>query len=244
MTGTLTSRISVRTNPADPATEIGTHRPDGAGAATSPAPSGPGTTGMTLQQAVFAGLVHPGNLVAVRDISDGRRRRHGHRHRGVLRGRASTYTITRNANGSITVDSNGGADGVDTLWNIENLRFCRDRPGDQGLHRLPGRGSATVVAPASPPGGLGVRRALAFATQNVATTSAAQAITVSNTGNAALVVSGVTVTGTDAASFTATPVAGCASVAPGASCTVNVTFAPTTAGAKTATVNIADNAAW
>ena len=29
---------------------------------------GPGTTGMTLQQAVFAGLVDPGNLVAVREI--------------------------------------------------------------------------------------------------------------------------------------------------------------------------------
>jgi hypothetical protein len=91
------------------------------------------------------------------------------------------------------------------------------------------------VTPAAP-------AALAFGTQNVATTSAARAITVSNTGTAALVVSGVTVTGTDAASFTATPVAGCASVAPGASCTVNVTFAPATAGAKTATVNIADNA--
>ena len=29
---------------------------------------GPGTAGMTLQQAVFAGLVDPGNLVAVREI--------------------------------------------------------------------------------------------------------------------------------------------------------------------------------
>ncbi|MFM6852184.1 MAG: peroxidase family protein, partial [Terrabacter sp.] len=32
---------------------------------------GPGTTGMTLQQAVFAGLVDPGNLVAVRQITAG-----------------------------------------------------------------------------------------------------------------------------------------------------------------------------
>ena len=29
---------------------------------------GAGTTGMTLQQAVFAGLVDPGNIVAVREI--------------------------------------------------------------------------------------------------------------------------------------------------------------------------------
>ena len=84
--------------------------------------------------------------------------------------------------------------------------------------------------------------ALAFANQNVATTSAPQAITVTDTGTLPLVVSGVTVTGTDAALFTATPAAGCASVAPASSCTVNVTFAPTTAGAKVATVTITDNA--
>ena len=64
-------RLSVRTNPADPATEIGTtdlmtgmarHGTFG------PGNFGTGTTGMTLQQAVFAGLVDPGNIVAVREI--------------------------------------------------------------------------------------------------------------------------------------------------------------------------------
>ena len=60
-------RLSVRTDPANPATEIGStdlmdrHAP-------RPATSVPGTTGMTLQQAVFAGLVDPGNIVAVREI--------------------------------------------------------------------------------------------------------------------------------------------------------------------------------
>ncbi len=62
----LAVRISVRTDPADPASETGTtdlmeHK------ATS-GDFGPGTAGMTLQQAVFAGLVDPGNLVAVREI--------------------------------------------------------------------------------------------------------------------------------------------------------------------------------
>ena len=61
-------RLSVRTNPADPSTEVGTtnlmeNKP------TAPNTNfGPGTDGMTLQQAVFAGLVDPGNIVAVREI--------------------------------------------------------------------------------------------------------------------------------------------------------------------------------
>ena len=58
--------ISVRTDPADPATEIGTTDLMEGKATTGN--FGPGTTGMTLQQAVFAGLVDPGNLVAVREI--------------------------------------------------------------------------------------------------------------------------------------------------------------------------------
>ena len=186
---------------------------------------GAGTAGMTLQQAVFAGLVNPGNIVAVREIltapADA-----AAVDTAVFSAARNTYTITSRPDGSLTVDSNGGADGVDTVRNVEQLRFS-----DQTLPVV-----AAPAATVTPTAGL------AFANQNTGSTSVAQAITVSNTGTLPLVVSGVTVTGTDAASFTATPASGCASVTPGASCTVNVTFAPTTAGAKAATVNIADNA--
>ncbi len=41
----------------------------------------------------------------------------------VFTGTLASYTITPNANGSITVDSNGGADGIDTVWNVERLQF-------------------------------------------------------------------------------------------------------------------------
>ena len=133
---------------------------------------GPGTDGMTLQQAVFAGLVNPGDLVAVREIDiptasptpdaklagdcpaasadgivhllattkncdtasyslsfavmDG----------DVVLATTGYYTVTKNADGSVTVADNAsaagvaaakglsGRDNVDTLWNIENLRFC------------------------------------------------------------------------------------------------------------------------
>ena len=79
----LNVRLSVRTDPADPATEIGTT--DLMENAATSGTFGPGTTGMTLQQAVFAGLVDPGNIVAVREIlsTPGRDRRG---HRPVLRG--------------------------------------------------------------------------------------------------------------------------------------------------------------
>src|SRR3954449_3971427 len=54
----LSVRISYRTNPADPSSQTGTTdlMENKAIPATTTNPWGPGTTGMTLQQAVFAGL--------------------------------------------------------------------------------------------------------------------------------------------------------------------------------------------
>ncbi|HEY4608646.1 MAG TPA: hypothetical protein VIH06_05560, partial [Ilumatobacteraceae bacterium] len=62
----LSTRISVRVDPANPASEIGTTDLMEHDALSGN--FGAGTSGMTLQQAVFAGLVDPGQLVAVREI--------------------------------------------------------------------------------------------------------------------------------------------------------------------------------
>lgn len=78
-----------------------------------------------------------------------------------------------------------------------------------------------------------------FAAQANGTTSAADVITVSNTGTAALTVSGVTIGGVDAAMFADTTT--CGSVAAGSSCTISVTYAPTALGAASATLGIAAN---
>ncbi|MFM6849405.1 MAG: fibronectin type III domain-containing protein, partial [Terrabacter sp.] len=75
----------------------------------------------------------------------------------VFSAASTTYTITANANGSITVNSNGGADGIDTLWNIERLRFTDTTitvavPAAPTITSLvPGNGSVTVnfTGPAS-----------------------------------------------------------------------------------------------
>ena len=82
---------------------------------------------------------------------------------------------------------------------------------------------------------------LAYASQIVGTTSAAQAVTLSNTGNAALSITSIAVTGTNAGDFAQTNNCG-TSVAAGASCTINVTFTPAATGTRTGTLTITDNA--
>jgi hypothetical protein len=78
---------------------------------------------------------------------------------------------------------------------------------------------------------------LIFAEQVVGSSSAAQPVTLSNTGNQIL-----TLVLTVSANFTETDNCGMA-LAAGANCTINVSFAPTTSGTLTGTLSIADNAA-
>ncbi len=80
-----------------------------------------------------------------------------------------------------------------------------------------------------------------FAAQQAGSTSAAQTVTLSNSGGAALSISGVTISGTNASSFTQTNNCG-STVNAGSSCAISITFSPSAAGAYTATVNVADNA--
>jgi len=81
---------------------------------------------------------------------------------------------------------------------------------------------------------------LTFTNQQVGTTSAAQTATLSNTGTAPLTITGITIGGTNAGDFARTTTCG-ATLAAGATCTISVTFAPTAAGARTASVAIASN---
>ncbi|MBC7733534.1 MAG: choice-of-anchor D domain-containing protein, partial [Bacteriovorax sp.] len=81
--------------------------------------------------------------------------------------------------------------------------------------------------------------------QTVGSSSVAQTVTVSNTGNAALSISAVAVAGTQAADFQiasgSTCVAG-GSVAANASCVLKLVFTPAAAGARNASVAITHNA--
>lgn len=76
-----------------------------------------------------------------------------------------------------------------------------------------------------------------FGSLDVGVTSAAQSLTLTNSGSAPLNIRSVITTGDFAATNTCA-----ASVAPNASCTVNVTFKPTAAGARPGTLTIVDDA--
>lgn len=83
---------------------------------------------------------------------------------------------------------------------------------------------------------------LSFADQQVNTTSATSTVTLTNSGDATLIISGITVSGTDSGDFALSHT--CPStLAAGASCTIRVTFTPIASDSRSASVAIADNAA-
>ncbi|TFD47952.1 heme peroxidase [Cryobacterium sp. Hh11] len=158
----LSLRLSVRTNPNDPATEIGSASINGTNqsAMTSQylSDGAGGLTGPTLQEAVFAGAVNPGNIVAVREILDGT----GGIDSAQFSGLTSDYEVTTTGGdgtlgsaGSVTtVIDNRGTDGTDTLRNIERLQFSDTvAPGTPTIGAaIAGNGQATVDWTASPTG--------------------------------------------------------------------------------------------
>src|SRR5258706_14856863 len=97
--------------------------------------------------------------------------------------------------------------------------------------KFPTCGGAAPTASLSP-------TSLTFASQNVGTTSAAQTITLSNGGTAALSITSIAASGDYAQTNTCGT-----SVAAGANCTISVTFTPTAAGTRTDTITVTDNAA-
>ncbi|CCQ45123.1 animal haem peroxidase family protein [Pseudarthrobacter siccitolerans] len=129
----LSVRLSIRTDPDNAATEIGSatgmnaqYQRDSDGALTGP----------TLQQSVFAGTVDPANIIVVREILTA----NGGTDSAVFSDFESNYTITTTGGdgtlgspGSVTtVRHNSGEDGTDTLRNIEQLVFGdgTEGPGD------------------------------------------------------------------------------------------------------------------
>jgi len=78
---------------------------------------------------------------------------------------------------------------------------------------------------------------LSFPNTLVGTTSGAQSVTLSNAGDAPLLISGIVLSDPADYSMSACP----ASLAPGGTCIISVTFHPATTGLKTATITINSN---
>lgn len=133
----------------------------------------------------------------------------------------------------IAVDFQPSATGTQTA----SISVADNAPSSPQTVTLTGTGSAA----AAPAVGL-APSPLDFMAQVVSTTSTAQTITLTNTGNAALTISGITVAGSDAKEFPVGSSACGKSLAAGAKCAIPISFAPTAAGAQTATLTVADNA--
>jgi hypothetical protein len=105
---------------------------------------------------------------------------------------------------------------------------------DAAASRIPDRNGNAPIASLSP-------SSLTFASQTVGATSAAQTVTLSNTGNAALSISSITLNSVNSSDFAQTN--NCTSgVAAGAKCTISVTFKTTATGSRNAAITITDNA--
>ena len=93
--------------------------------------------------------------------------------------------------------------------------------------------SGTGIAPAAS----FAPTSLAFGNQNVNTTSAAQTVTLTNSGTAALNITSIVASAPYAQTNTCP-----ASVAAGANCSINVTFTPTAAGSQPGAITVTDDA--
>lgn len=115
------------------------------------------------------------------------------------------------------------------------LSIADSATGSPQTVALSGTGTATTVTltPTS----------LAFAATPVGSTTAAQVVTVKNTGTVALTLTSETITGTNATSFIKSATTCGTSLAAGASCTISVAFKPAAGGALTAALSVVDNGA-
>lgn len=100
-------------------------------------------------------------------------------------------------------------------------------PPDFRIRLLPASGTTVLqITPSS----------IAFPNTAIGFTSAAQPVTITNSGSTAITISSIAITGANAADFAQTN--DCSSLAPSANCTVQVTAAPSASGARNAYLGV------
>jgi beta-lactam-binding protein with PASTA domain len=154
---------------------------------------------------------------------------------------ASYFSTTNNCAGSVALNSScsiavtftpaatGSATATLTVTDNAN-----NTSGSTQTMSLTGTGVGVASAAVAP-------STVVFPSQNVATTSTAQTIALSNSGTATLTVTNIAISGTNASDFAATN--NCAgSVAAGSNCSISVTFTPGAAGSRSGVLTVTDNA--
>jgi len=101
-------------------------------------------------------------------------------------------------------------------------------------------GGGSTPPPPEPNVSLSIR-SLTFPQMDEGSTSSAQSVTLSNTGDASLSISSISITGADHGDFAETNTCG-SSVVASDECTISVTFTPSALGSRTAAVSVTDNA--
>jgi hypothetical protein len=143
------------------------------------------------------------------------------------------YTFNPSTGNTVTISLPSGTSAqyvelsftANTGWDAAQLSEFEVFPGSGGGGTSPG--SALTASPST----------LSFASTTVGSASAAQTVTVSNPNSSAVPVSSVTAS----APFSETNTCG-SSISAGGSCTVSVTFTPTTTGPATGTLSVASSA--
>jgi hypothetical protein len=138
-------------------------------------------------------------------------------------------TLAANATCNISITFTPSAAGARTA----SLSTSDNAAGSPQTVALTGTGAAPAASLS--PG------SLAFGIQPINTTSSANVVTLTNTGNAAMTITSISLTGTNSSNFARTSTCG-TTLAAGANCTISITFTPSTTGSKTASLSIADNA--
>jgi hypothetical protein len=115
-----------------------------------------------------------------------------------------------------------------------NLSIADNAPGNPQSVPLSGTGTGGPQANLNP-------TSLGFGNQVVGVATAAKTVTLTNNGNASLVISNLTVTGANSADFSLQSNTCNGTIAANANCTFGVTFKASSAAAESAAVTIADN---
>ena len=142
-------------------------------------------------------------------------------------------TVAANATCTVGVIFTPGALGV----RMATLNVADNAPATPQSATLSGTGvAAAPVVSVTPTGGVNFPNTV----QGQTATAIVQTIT--NTGNATLTLSSITKTGANPGDFAISQNTCTATLAVNANCQVSITFTPTTTGARTANLSIADNA--
>jgi|HubBroStandDraft_6_1064221.scaffolds.fasta_scaffold00424_5 hypothetical protein len=164
---------------------------------------------------------------------------------GVTGADASDFAVSNNCPSSL-------AGGANCILNVSftpaaaggrtaSLNIADNAAGSPQMIALSGTGTQAAVSLSA--------ASLSFGSQLAGASSAPVTITVTNTGNGALIFSGVSTTGTNATDFAVgsdTCMGTSVNIAPNATCTMQITFTPAcsnSAAARSATLSLADNAA-